>query len=57
MENEIIITLLGGGLIGALLTFIVGLLTHRYNYHHLFAEIISKSRNNWLNEFKDSISN
>lgn len=35
-----------GGLIGSLITLIIGLLTTRFSYNNLFADTVSKSRNN-----------
>ena len=34
----------------------VSLLSRRYNYHQLFAETVSDSRNVWLNEMREYLS-
>lgn len=46
-----------GGLIGSLITLIIGLLTTRFSYNNLFADTVSKSRNNWINTWRDELSN
>lgn len=46
-----------GGLIGSLITLVIGLLTTRFSYNNLFADTISKSRNNWINTWRDELSN
>ena len=46
-----------GGLIGSLITLIIGLLTTRFSYNNLFADTVSKSRNNWINIWRDELSN
>lgn len=53
--DEAIIGLIGA-LIGSTLTFIVGALTLRYNYLKLYAEMISSSRNEWINIWRDELS-
>lgn len=53
--DEAIIGLIGA-LIGSALTFIVGALTLRYNYLKLYAEMISSSRNEWINIWRDELS-
>lgn len=50
-----IISLLGV-LLSLGISLLVALLTRRYNYHHLFAETVSSSRNTWLNEMREYIS-
>lgn len=35
---------------------VIGFWGKRYNYHHLFAETVSQSRNKWLNEMREYIS-
>lgn len=45
-----------GAIIGALITFIVSILTLRFNYKQLFAQTVSQSRNQWLNEMRENIS-
>lgn len=54
--KEIIFTLIGT-FIGAFATMFVGVLSNRFSYKSLFAETISKSRNNWINIWRDEISN
>ena len=46
-----------GGLIGSLITLVIGLLTTRFSYNNLFADTVSKSRNNWINTWRDELSN
>lgn len=46
-----------GGLIGSLITLVIGLLTTRFSYNNLFADTVSKSRNNWINIWRDELSN
>ena len=45
-----------GGLIGSLITLVIGLLTTRFSYNNLFADTVSKSRNNWINTWRDELS-
>lgn len=45
-----------GALIGAILSFVVSFLTLRFSYKHLYAEVVSKSRDNWLDEMRHYIS-
>ena len=45
-----------GALLGALLGSIGTYFTIRFNYHHLYAETVSQSRNKWLNEMRENIS-
>lgn len=45
-----------GVLISAFISFVVALWGKRYNYHQLFAETVSQSRNKWLNEMREYIS-
>ena len=45
-----------GGLIGSLITLVIGLLTTRFSYNNLFADTISKNRNNWINTWRDELS-
>lgn len=47
---------LAGVLVSVLITLLLGLATRKYNYHQLFAETVSQSRNTWLNEMRDFIS-
>lgn len=54
--KEIIFTLIGT-FIGAFATMFVGVLSNRFSYKSLFAKTISKSRNNWINIWRDEISN
>ena len=44
------------GLIGAILGCLGTYFTLRFNYRQLFAEIVSKSRNNWVNIWRDSLA-
>lgn len=45
-----------GAAVGALLSFVVSFLTLRFSYKNLYAEVVSKSRDNWLNEMRQYIS-
>ena len=56
MAKEIMFTLIGA-FIGAFATMFVGVLSNRFSYKSLFAETISKSRNNWINIWRDEIAN
>lgn len=54
--KEIVFTLIGI-FVGAFATMFVGILSNKFSYKSLFAETISKSRNNWINIWRDEISN
>lgn len=58
MEPEEVAALiaLAGVILSVGISFGVSMLARRYNYHHLHAEIVSKSRNQWLNEMREYIS-
>lgn len=56
MTKEIIFTLIGA-LVGSFATILIGILSNRFSYKNLFAETISKSRNNWINIWRDEIAN
>ncbi len=45
-----------GVIISVAISWIIALLNNRYNYHHLYAETVSQSRNVWLNEVREYIS-
>ena len=45
-----------GALVGALVTIVLGLTTLKFNYKNLYASTVSNSRNNWINIFRDEIS-
>lgn len=45
-----------GALVGTLVTIVLGLTTLRFNYKNLYASTVSNSRNNWINIFRDEIS-
>lgn len=47
---------LGGVFLSVFVSYLVSLKTTRYNYKQLFAETVSQSRNKWLNEMRDYIS-
>lgn len=55
MNIDAFSTLLGA-IFGTIATIIIGFLTLKYNYNHLHAEIVSKSRNEWLNIWRDQLS-
>lgn len=52
---DILSGLVGAG-IGAFLSFVVSFLTLRFSYKNLYAEVVSKSRDNWLDEMRKYIS-
>ena len=58
MEPEVIaaIIALAGVILSTAISLIIGFWGKRYNYHHLFAETVSQSRNKWLNEMREYIS-
>lgn len=58
MMSEIIDAIIAfvGVIVSVVVSFIVSIGVNRYNYHHLFAETVSQSRNRWLNEMRDYIS-
>lgn len=45
-----------GAVSGAVVSFLVTYFTLRFNYRQLFAETVSQSRNQWLNEMRENIS-
>lgn len=45
-----------GAVIGAFVSFLVTYFTLRFYYKQLFAETVSQSRNQWLNEMRENIS-
>lgn len=60
MSLEIICGLIGtvfGAVTGAFVSFIGALLTTKYNYNHLFAEVVSKNRHEWITLLREKISN
>ena len=58
MEPKVIaaIIALAGVILSTAISLIIGFWGKRYNYHHLFAETVSQSRNKWLNEMREYIS-
>lgn len=58
MEPEVIaaIIALAGVILSTAISLIIGFWGKRYSYHHLFAETVSQSRNKWLNEMREYIS-
>lgn len=54
-ETAALIALLGV-VLSVIISFVVSYMARRYNYHHLFAETVSQSRNGWLNEMRGYIS-
>ena len=44
------------GALGLIIGIVTTYFTMKYNYNQLFAETISKSRNHWLNEFREELS-
>ena len=45
-----------GALIGAILTFIPSVFTIRFSYKQLFAQTVSNSRTNWIDNFREEFS-
>ena len=58
MPDEVIaaIIALAGVILSVGISLMVSLLTRRYNYNQLFAETVSDSRNVWLNEMREYLS-
>lgn len=58
MDPKVIaaIIALAGVILSTAISLIIGFWGKRYNYHHLFAETVSQSRNKWLNEMREYIS-
>lgn len=56
MADEIILALISGGAIGSIFTFIIAIRGLKFDYNKLFAETISGSRNEWLNQFRNEIT-
>lgn len=58
MAPEVIAAIIAvaGVLVSVFVSFVVSFWGKRYNYHHLFAETVSQSRNKWLNEMREYIS-
>lgn len=58
MSKEVIaaIIALAGVILSVGISLMVSLLTRRYNYNQLFAETVSDSRNVWLNEMREYLS-
>lgn len=58
MEPEVIAAIIAfaGVILSTVISLIIGFWGKRYNYHHLFAETVSQSRNKWLNEMREYIS-
>lgn len=58
MNSDVIAAIIAfvGALISVFISFVIALWGKRYNYHQLFAETVSQSRNKWLNEMREYIS-
>ena len=57
MDNVVAAIISVGGVIASIIvSYIIAKNTSKYNYNYLYAEIVSKSRNNWLNEFRENVS-
>lgn len=50
------IDLLSGITLGSIVTWIISLLTLRYNYNQLFAETVSQNRMDWMNIWRENLS-
>ena len=57
-EPEVIAAIisLGGVILPVCVTLCIGLFTHRYNYHQLYAETVSKNRMEWINIWRENLS-
>ena len=53
--SEALIGLISG-IVGAIIGALGTGLTLKYNYKHLYADVVSKSRDKWLNEMREHIS-
>ena len=58
MDSEITAAIIAlcGVVLSTGISLLIAFLSRRYNYHSLYAEIVSKSRNHWLNEMRKNIS-
>ena len=56
MLSEAIIGLISG-FFGSAITLSISIISTRFSYHNLFADTVSKSRNNWINIWRGEISN
>lgn len=58
MSPEVIAAIIAvcGVLVSVAVSFVVSFWGKKYNYHHLFAETVSQSRNRWLNEMREYVS-
>lgn len=58
MAPEVIAAIIAvaGVLVSVFVSFVVSFWGKRYNYHHLFAETVSKSRNKWLNDMREFVA-
>lgn len=50
------VNLLSGVTLGSIITWIISLLTLRYNYKRLFAETVSQNRMDWMNIWRENLS-
>jgi len=50
------VNLLSGVTLGSIITWIISLLTLRYNYNRLFAETVSQNRMDWMNIWRENLS-
>lgn len=55
---EVIAALIGlvGVFLGIIISYIVSRWTKKYNYTQLYAETVSQSRNKWLNDMREYVS-
>mgnify|MGYP000165654822 CR=1 FL=1 len=58
MQAEVIAAIIAlvGVILSAIISFVVARQTTRFNYKHLFAETVSQSRNKWLNDMREYVS-
>ncbi len=58
MTNELLVGLIAAlaTVAGALIGFIGSYLLLRYNYKSLYADVISKSRMEWINAYRDEVA-
>ena len=47
---------LSGVILSVALSFLVSLITNKYNYNKLFAETVSRNRMEWINVWRENIS-
>lgn len=58
MEPEVVAAIIAfcGVILSVLISVLIHLGVSKYNYNQLFAQTVSQSRNQWLNEMRENIS-